>query len=80
MIMKKLKVFTFIPLVSLMFVPPVMVVFCDMDSSSRLLGVTYSVAIAMFFAFDRDGRFLFRNYVESLRIIRDWASGMFRRR
>lgn len=80
MIMKKLKVFTFVPVVSFMFVPPVMLAFCDMDSSSRLLGVTYSVAIVMFFAFDRDGRFLFRNYVESLRIIRDWACGMFRRR
>lgn len=80
MIMKKLKVFTFVPLVSLMLIPPVMLVFCDMDSSSRLFGVTYSVTIVMFFAFDRDGRFLFRNYVESLRIIRDWASGMFRRR
>lgn len=76
--MKKLKVFTFVPVVSFMFVPPVMVVFCDMDSSSRLLGVTYSVAIAMFFAFDRDGRFLFRNYVESLRIIRDWILRIFR--
>ena len=78
MIMKKLKVFTFVPVVSFMFVPPVMVVFCDMDSSSRLLGVTYSVAIAMFFAFDRDGRFLFRNYIESLCIIRDWVLRLFR--
>lgn len=76
--MKKLKVFTFVPVVSFMFVPPVMVVFCDMDSSSRLLGVTYSVAIAMFFAFDRDGRFLFRNYIESLCIIRDWVLRLFR--
>lgn len=76
--MKKLKVFTFVPVVSFMFVPPVMVVFCDMDSSSRLLGVTYSVAIAMFFAFDRDGRFLFRNYIESLCIIRDWILRIFR--
>ena len=80
MIMKKLKVFTFVPLVSLMLIPPVMLVFCDMDSSSRLLGVTYSVAIVMFFAFDRDGRFLFRNYIESLRIIRGWILSMFRRR
>ena len=80
MIMKKLKVFTFVPLVSLMLIPPVMLVFCDMDSSSRLLGVTYSVAIAMFFAFDRDGRFLFRNYIESLRIIREWILNMFRHR
>lgn len=78
--MKKLKVFTFVPLVSLMLIPPVMLVFCDMDSSSRLLGVTYSVAIVMFFAFDRDGRFLFRNYIESLRIIRGWILSMFRRR
>ena len=78
MIMKKLKVFTFVPVVSFMFVPPIMVVFCDMDSSSRLLGVTYSVAIAMFFAFDRDGRFLFRNYIESLCIIRDWVLRLFR--
>ena len=78
--MKKLKVFTFVPLVSLMLIPPVMLVFCDMDSSSRLLGVTCSVAIVMFFAFDRDGRFLFRNYVESLRIIREWIPNMFRRR
>ena len=77
MIMKKLKVFTFVPVVSFMFVPPVMVVFCDMDSSSRLLGVTYSVAIAMFFAFDRDGRFLFRNYIESLYIIRGWILRLF---
>lgn len=76
--MKKLKVFTFVPVVSFMFVPPVMVVFCDADSSSRLLGVTYSVAIAMFFAFDRDGRFLFRNYIESLCIIRDWILRIFR--
>ena len=76
--MKKLKVFTFVPVVSFMFVPPIMVVFCDMDSSSRLLGVTYSVAIAMFFAFDRDGRFLFRNYIESLCIIRDWVLRLFR--
>lgn len=76
--MKKLKVFTFVPVVSFMFVPPIMVVFCDMDSSSRLLGVTYSVAIAMFFAFDRDGRFLFRNYIESLCIIRDWIFRIFR--
>lgn len=75
--MKKLKVFTFVPVVSFMFVPPVMVVFCDMDSSSRLLGVTYSVAIAMFFAFDRDGRFLFRNYIESLCIIRGWILRLF---
>ena len=80
MIMKKLKVFTFVPLVSLMLIPPVMLVFCDMDSSSRLLGVTYSVAIVMFFAFDRDGRFLFRNYIESLRIIREWILNMFRHR
>lgn len=80
MIMKKLKVFTFVPVVSFMFVPPVMVVFCDMDSSSRLLGVTYSVAIAMFFAFDRDGRFLFRNYIESLYIIRGWILRLFQRR
>lgn len=79
MIMKKLKVFTFVPVVSFMFVPPVMVVFCDMDSSSRLLGVTYSVAIAMFFAFDRDGRFLFRNYIESLCIIRGWILRIFQR-
>lgn len=78
--MKKLKVFTFVPVVSFMFVPPVMVVFCDMDSSSRLLGVTYSVAIAMFFAFDRDGRFLFRNYIESLCIIRGWILRIFQRR
>ena len=78
MTMKKLKVFTFVPVVSFMFVPPVMVVFCDMDSSSRLLGVTYSVAIAMFFAFDRDGRFLFRNYIESLCIIHDWILRIFR--
>lgn len=77
--MKKLKVFTFVPVVSFMFVPPVMVVFCDMDSSSRLLGVTYSVAIAMFFAFDRDGRFLFRNYIESLCIIRGWILRIFQR-
>lgn len=77
--MKKLKVFTFVPVVSFMFVPPVMVVFCDMDSSSRLLGVTYSVAIAMFFAFDRDGRFLFRNYIESLYIIRGWILRLFQR-
>ena len=76
--MKKLKVFTFVPVVSFMFVPPIMVVFCDMDSSSRLLGVTYSVAIAMFFAFNRDGRFLFRNYIESLCIIRDWVLRLFR--
>lgn len=77
MIMKKLKVFTFVPVVSFMFVPPVMLVFCDMDSSSRLLGVTCSVAIVMFFAFDRDGRFLFRNYIESLYIIRGWILRLF---
>lgn len=76
--MKKLKVFTFVPIVSFMLIPPVMLVFCDADSSSRLLGVTYAAALAMFFAFDRDGRFLFRNYIESLCIIRDWVLRLFR--
>ena len=80
MIMKKLKVFTFFPLVSFMLIPPVMLVFCDVDSEVMLAFVVYTIAISLFFKFDRDGRFLFRNYVESLRIIRDWASGMFRRR
>ena len=80
MIMKKLKVFTFFPLVSFMLIPLMMIVFIDIDSETMLAFVAYTIAISLFFKFDRDGRFLFRNYVESLRIIRDWASGMFRRR
>lgn len=80
MIMKKLKVFTFFPLVSLMLIPPVMLVFCDVDSEVMLAFVVYTIAISLFFKFDRDGRFLFRNYIESLRIIRDWILSMFRHR
>ena len=78
--MKKLKVFTFVPLVSLMLIPQTMIVFVDIDSEVMLAFMAYTIAISLFFKFDRDGRFLFRNYVESLRIIRNWASGMFRRR
>ena len=78
MIMKKLKVFTFVPLVSLMLIPPVMLVFCDVDSEAMLAFVVYTIAISLFFKFDMDGRFLFRNYIESLRIIREWILNMFR--
>ena len=63
-----------------MLIPPVMLVFCDVDSEAMLAFVVYTIAISLFFKFDRDGRFLFRNYIESLRIIRDWVSGMFSRR
>ena len=80
MIMKKLKVFTFVPLVSLMLIPPVMLVFCDVDSEAMLAFVVYTIAISLFFKFDSDGRFLFRNYIESLRIIREWILNMFRHR
>ena len=80
MIMKKLKVFTFVPLVSLMLIPPVMLVFCDVDSEVMWACVVYTIAISLFFTFDRDGRFLFRSYIESLRIIREWILNMFRHR
>ena len=78
--MKKLKVFTFVPLVSLMLIPQIMIVFVDIDSEVMLAFVVYTIAISLFFKFDRDGRFLFRNYIESLRIIRGWILSMFRRR
>ena len=78
--MKKLKVFTFVPLVSLMLIPQIMIVFVDIDSEAMLAFVAYTIAISLFFKFDRDGRFLFRNYIESLRIIREWILNMFRHR
>ena len=80
MIMKKLKVFTFFPLVSFMLIPLMMIVFVDIDSETMLAFVAYTIAISLFFKFDRDGRFLFRNYIESLCIIRGWTFGVFRRR
>lgn len=76
--MKKLKVFTFVPLVSLMLIPQIMIVFVDIDSEVMLAFVAYTIAISLFFKFDRDGRFLFRNYIESLCIIRDWILRIFR--
>ena len=78
MIMKKLKVFTFFPLVLFMLIPLMMIVFVDIDSETMLAFVAYTIAISMFFKFDRDGRFLFRNYIESLCIIRDWIFRIFR--
>ena len=80
MIMKKLKVFTFFPLVLFMLIPLMMIVFVDIDSETMLAFVAYTIAISLFFKFDRDGRFLFRNYIESLRIIREWILNMFRHR
>ena len=76
--MKKLKVFTFVPLVSLMLIPQIMIVFVDIDSEVMLAFVAHTIAISLFFKFDRDGRFLFRNYIESLCIIRDWILRIFR--
>ena len=80
MIMKKLKVFTFFPLVSFMLIPLMMIVFVDIDSETMLAFVAYTIAISLFFKFDRDGKFLFRNYIESLCIIRDWILRIFRYR
>ena len=77
MIMKKLKVFTFFPLVLFMLIPLMMIVFVDIDSETMLAFVAYTIAISLFFKFDRDGRFLFRNYIESLRIIRGWILRIF---
>ena len=77
MIMKKLKVFTFFPLVSFMLIPLMMIVFVDIDSEAMLAFVAYTIAISLFFKFDRDGRFLFRNYIESLCIIRGWILRIF---
>ena len=76
--MKKLKVFTFFPLVSFMLIPLMMIVFVDIDSETMLAFVAYTIAISLFFKFDRDGKFLFRNYIESLCIIRDWILRIFR--
>ena len=77
MIMKKLKVFTFFPLVLFMLIPLMMIVFVDIDSETMLAFVAYTIAISLFFKFDRDGRFLFRNYIESLCIIRGWILRIF---
>lgn len=79
MIMKKLKVYTFFPLVSFMLIPLMMIVFIDIDSETMLAFVAYTIAISLFFKFDRDGRFLFRNYIESLYIIRGWILRLFQR-
>ena len=79
MIMKKLKVFTFFPLVSFMLIPLMMIVFIDIDSETMLAFVAYTIAISLFFKFVRDGRFLFRNYIESLCIIRGWILRIFQR-
>ena len=76
--MKKLKVFTFVPIVSLMLIPQIMIVFADIDSEVMLAFVAYTIAISLFFKFDRDERFLFRNYIESLCIIHDWILRIFR--
>lgn len=61
-----------------MLIPQIMIVFVDIDSEVMLAFVTYTIAISLFFKFDRDGRFLFRNYIESLCIIRDWILRIFR--
>ena len=61
-----------------MLIPQIMIVFVDIDSEVMLAFVGYTIAVSLFFKFDRDGRFLFRNYIESLCIIRDWILRIFR--
>lgn len=62
-----------------MLIPQIMIVFVDIDSETMLAFVAYTIAISLFFKFDRDGRFLFRNYIESLYIIRGWILRLFQR-
>ena len=44
-----------------MLIPQTMIVFVDIDSEVMLAFMAYTIAISLFFKFDRDGRFLFRN-------------------